>query len=143
MRVDLYPLEKIVMEGKELCLGCDMSEAVEMLGKPEAVEGDDVQRHYYFDSELALDFNEDDELEYIEFLGGHDGELKPYIYGVSAFDTDCDELVDILTENNDGEVDDGEDDSYGFLGSSVGIWKEDGDDEYWSTIGIGVEGYYE
>ena len=93
MKAELFPLEKLVLDGKEI------------------------------------------------FLGGHDGELKPYIYGVSAFDVSKRRLLHVLSEH-DGNIDDSEaDDSYGFLDTNVGIW-QDGDDRHWTTIGIGVKGYY-
>lgn len=70
-----------------------------------------------------------------------DGILKPYIYVVSAFDTKQKELVKILSENNNGDVDDSERCSYAFTGSSVSVWTED-DEEFWMTIGMGEKGYY-
>lgn len=83
----------------------------------------------------------------------------------------ADDLYDMLSEKNHGEIDDSENGySYGFLNISVGVYRpavledvedmireanEDGapmDEEeikdemkradYWATIGIGVEGYY-
>lgn len=138
MHIELIPLEKAVIDDKEIYLNSSKEEVLEILGKPEDVK----DRYYYYDFELALDFDDDDRLEFIEFLGGHDSKLRPYIYGVSVFDTECDELIEILTENNDDEIEDNEDDSYGFLNISVGVWKEDSEDDYFTTIGIGVEDYY-
>ena len=53
-----------------------------------------------------------------------------------------DELVAVLSEHNNDSIDDSENDSYGFLGISVGIWKSDDEDDYWTTIGIGIKNYY-
>ena len=145
MQIELYPLEKMVIDGKDIYLGCDRQTVTALLGNAEAVHeqyGGETQRHYYYNSELALDYGKNDRLEFIEFLGGHDGDLKPYIYGMSAFDTKREELVRILSEHNDVAVDDGEEDFYSFHGISVGVWAENDDDDYWMTIGIGVKEYY-
>lgn len=94
------------------------------------------------------------------------------IYGVSAFDINSAELVDVLKINNNGEICDDENGySYQFSNISIGVYREalpdeitkmieeaksDGnpmsDDEveyemkrayYWATIGCGVVGYYQ
>ena len=145
MKTEIYPLDKMVFDGKEIKLGMNKQQVIELLGEPEDIRenyGGESWRHYYFDTELGLDYDENGELEFIEFLAGHDGSLRPYIYGVSAFDTKRDELVSILTEHNNGETDDSEDDSYAFLEIQVGIWQTADDDEFWTTIGIGKKGYY-
>ena len=47
------------------------------------------------------------------------------VYGVSAFDTDADELTDLLLQKNNGEVVDTEQGySYAFPNISVGIYRE-------------------
>lgn len=147
MNIELIPLEKMVIDGKEICLGKKKQHVMELLGNPEHIcenYGGESWRHYYYESELAFDYDKNDNLQFIEFLGGHEGLMKPCIYGVSAFDTKAEELVTILSENNDGIIDDSEDNSYGFLGISVGIWKDVANDEedYWTTIGIGIKDYY-
>ena len=145
MEIKLIPLEKMIIEGKEICLGGRKQSVLSLLGEPEHIHknyGGKSWRCYYFDSELALDFDLDDRLEFIEFLGGHEGKLRPYVYGISVFDTKGEDVVRILSEHNGGEIDDSEDDSYGFLGSSIGIWKDAEEEEYWTTIGIGVRDYY-
>lgn len=147
IKIELFPLEKMVFDGKEIYLGDNKEHIMELLGNPEDIfeqYGGGIWRHYYYDSELALDFDENGKLTFIEFLAGHEGALKPFIYGVSAFDTDMNELVTVLSEHNNDGIDDSEVDSYAFLGISVGIWKSDDDDEedYWTTIGIGIKDYY-
>ena len=145
MDIRLIPLEKMIVDEKEIRLGEKKEAVLSMLGAPEHIQenyGGGSWRHYYFDTELALDFNRDDRLEFIEFLGGHYGKLKPYIYGISVFDTKDSEVVRILSEHNGGEIDDSEDDSFGFLETSIGIWKDSEEEGYWTTIGIGVKGYY-
>lgn len=94
------------------------------------------------------------------------------IYGVSAFDINSAELVDVLKINNNGEICDDENGySYQFSNISIGVYREalpdeitkmieeaksDGnpmsDDEveyemkranYWATIGCGSVVYYQ
>lgn len=121
---------------------------------------------------MAIDYGDDNTVEFIEFLGGIDGSLHPVIYGVSAFDTAADELADLLRQKNGGEIDDSEQGySLCFLNISVGVYREirpsdvtemieemqsDGipvennEDiasemrraDHWATIGVGVAGYY-
>lgn len=46
----------------------------------------------------GIDFNEQNRVEFIEFLAGIDGDIQPQIYGVNAFEVGADELYDILEE---------------------------------------------
>lgn len=145
MKAELFPLEKLVLDGHDIFLGQSKEQFISVLGEAEYVRenyGGGSWRYYYFDSELAFDVDKKGNIQFIEFLGGHDGELKPVIYGVSAFDVSTKKLVKLLTEHNNGEIDDSWEDSYGFLAISVGIWQTADDEEYWTTIGIGGKDYY-
>ena len=111
-------------------------------------------------------------VDFVEFLAGIDGKLKPTIYGVSAFDVNAAELVDVLKANNNGEICDDENGySYSFSNISIGVYREalpdeieemieeaksdgspmsDDDIQYemkranhWATIGCGNIGYYQ
>ncbi|MDE6592273.1 MAG: hypothetical protein K2K57_04320 [Oscillospiraceae bacterium] len=165
MQALLYPLDKAVIGDKNICLGMDKSSVFNMLGKGESF---DEKRYYYFNSDLAVDFDDKNKVEFIEFLGGIDGELQPMIYNISAFEENADDLLEILKKFNNGEIDDSENGySYGFLEISVGIYREflpeeviedaknnnmSLDDEdvmedlrkalHWATIGFGVKNYY-
>ncbi len=168
MKIEIYPLEKILIDGIPVCLKMERSAVEAVIGKGQPVG----ERYYYYGSEMAIDYDDNQRIEFIEFLGGIDGSLRPVIYGVSAFDTDADELTDLLLQKNNGEVVDTEQGySYAFPNISVGIYRElrpsdlaemieemkaDGiatennEDlandmrkaKHWSTIGIGVAGYY-
>jgi len=62
-------------------------------------------------------------VEFIEFLAGTKGKLKPEIYGASAFDTDASVLYELLKDKNNGDIDDNENGySYRFLNISVGVY---------------------
>ena len=145
MRVEVFPLEKIIIDNKEIMLGMNINEVQELIGISDRgfsnCHGESC-RHYYFDSELGLDFDESGLLEFIEFLGGIDGNLRPYLYGVSAFETSADELLKIIMQQED-EVDDSEADyCYCFLNIGIGLWRQDNQNKHWGTIGIGVDKYY-
>lgn len=73
-------------------------EVVEILG-----EGELGNRHYFYDNELAIDYDDNDSVEFIEFLGGIDGTLHPVIYGMPVFESNADELFSILKKHNNGE----------------------------------------
>ena len=165
MKIQIIPLEKIVIDGKDICLGMTRSEVITLLG-----DGEFTHRHYYYNSELAIDYDEEDKVEFIEFLGGIDGKLQPIIYGKYAFKTLADDIIGILTKENGNEIDDYENGcSYTFPNISVGIYrpttpkgiekdieemKSDGEynaeyaeevmrkASHWATIGIGVKDYY-
>ncbi|MBD5534285.1 MAG: hypothetical protein HDQ99_01165 [Lachnospiraceae bacterium] len=169
MNIEIYPLEKVVVDDISIYLGMNQSAVETAIGKGQLVG----KRYYYYDSDMAIDYSDNNTVEFIEFLGGIDGSLHPVIYGVSAFDTLADELADLLRQKNDGEIDDSEQGySYAFLNISVGVYREmrpsdvmemieemkaDGiptennEDvaeemrkaNHWATIGIGVAGYYQ
>ena len=168
--LELLPLEGLRLGEQLLPLSASKEQAEALLGPAETVRGN---RWYYLKSELRLDFDETGRLEFLEFLGGLEGQLQPTIYGLPAFQTGAGELIEELTRRNNGPVDDREQGySYAFLNISVGVYRsilpqdvreliaemeENGiptlDDpdverdrrraEHWETIGIGVAGYYQ
>lgn len=168
MNIEIYPLEKVVIDDVSVCLGMEQSEVETAIGKGQLVG----ERYYYYNGDMAIDYTDDKKVDFIEFLGGICGSLRPKIYGVSAFDTKADELAELLMQKNDGEVNDPEQGySFSFVNISVGVYREirpadvlemieemkadgipteDNNDvaeemrksNHWSTIGFGVVGYY-
>jgi len=168
MHIEIFPLDKVVIDGISVCFGMEQTAVEKAIGKGEAV-GD---RYYYFDSEMAIDYDQDKKVEFVEFLGGADGILRPVIYGVSVFDTDADELAALLSQKNTGEVQEEQGYSFAFEGISVGIYREttpadvlemieemkadgiqvEGNEDvaeemrragHWAAIGAGMAGYYQ
>lgn len=167
MTIEIYPLDKVVIDGVAICLGMEQSAVEAAIGKGQLIG----KRCYYFNSEMAIDYR-NNKVEFIEFLSGVDGVLKPAIYGVSAFETQANDLFEVLKEQNNGVIGDTENGySYQFQNISVGVYREavpegikemieeaasfgepmsDNEIEYemkranhWATIGVGVVGYYQ
>ena len=80
---EIIPREGITFNGKKIPLGAHKEEIISLLGAPEFENGS----LYYCGNELRFDLDADGCVEFIEFLGGIDGSLKPRIYGTDAFET--------------------------------------------------------
>ena len=171
MNIEIYPLEKVMIDGVPIYLGMDQSAVETAIGKGQFVRI--RNRYYYYGNEMAIDYSENKTVDFIEFLGGIDGSVHPVIYGVSAFDALADELADLLRQKNDGEIDDSEQGySLAFLNISVGVYRErrpsdvmemieemkadgisteENEDvaeemrkaNHWAAIGMGIDGYYQ
>lgn len=168
-KIEIIPLVGITYGEKRICLLDSKETVIAILGEPYSVY---ENKYYYCRNELRFDFDKNGDVEFIEFLAGTKGMLQPEIYGVSAFGTDASVLYELLKDKNNGEIDDGEHGySYGFLNSSVGIYRqstpdsvaemmEEAEDEgepmdaeeieyemqkasHWATIGIGIKDYYQ
>lgn len=168
MRIEILPAESVVIDGVAICLGMERAALEAAIGCAEPVRG----RCYYYDGEMAIDYDTDDRVEYIEFLGGIDGQLRPVLYGVSVFETPAAEVAALLERENNGEIDDTEGQycrSYLNIGIGVyrettpadvlemmeemkadGICIENNEDvleeqrkaNYWATIGVGSVDYF-
>ena len=168
----VYPLQGIDISGVgQINLGQPKSAIENILGKPDSHS--DANLWFYDAYECRIDFDESDEVAFIEFIYGPFPErIQLTLYGIDPFRIGADNLVEILSAKNAGEIDDREAGySYGFVNISVGISrdimekdaeeliaekKESGDYEYdrtwleeeldksrnFSTIGIGKVGYY-
>ncbi len=176
MNIKIYPLSGIGTDSIRIALGMTKDALIAELGLPETVyeklpSAPDLTQLYYYNGELRFDFDVNDTLEFIEFLGGAEGSLQPEIYGVSAFAAIADDLIALLTDKGGGEIIDDENGySYAFPAIGIGVYREslpedveemreeheaDGDplseEEYqdelsqaihWATIGMGARGYY-
>lgn len=163
----LFPLIGMELNGRSIRFGCSRVEVESLLGRPERSHN---SRSYYLGGELALDFDHADTVNFIEFLGGARGKLSPELYGVPVFETDADEVLELLAKH--GEVVD-QDGGYTVVVPelSLGLYREitpldveemvremarmdvtalgdfnlDAEQRRanrWETIGIGRENYY-
>ena len=163
MKIEIYPLDKIVIDGTSIEIGMNKKNVERLIG----VSYEEDNKCYYYDNDMVIHYNANKEVEFIEFLGGIDGKLHPTIYGVSAFGILADKLVEILKQNNNGEIDDSENGhSLFFLNISIGVYREitpldvmellqefEEKDinnikymkdiaNHWQVIGVGRKGYY-
>lgn len=167
MNIEICPLDKVLIDGVAVRLGMEQSTVEAAIGKGQLIG----KRCYYFNNEMSIDYN-NNKVEFIEFLCGVDGMLKPAIYGISAFETQANDLFEVLKEQNNGVIGDTENGySYQFQNISVGVYREtvpkeveemieeaakfgnpmsDNEIQYemkranhWATIGVGIVGYYQ
>lgn len=169
MNIEVYPLEKIVIDGVSIDLGMKRADVEDAIGTGAYEKTND--RYYYYHNELAISYVAD-KVDFIEFLGGIDGFLRPTVYGVSVFDTPADEVAELLKQKNGGEREDKERGCFlTFSNISVGVYRSltpssvtemieemkangiptennadvEADERranHWETMGIGVDGYY-
>lgn len=74
MDIEICPLDKVLVDEEAICLGMEQSTVEAAIGKGILVG----TRYYYFNDEMAIDYN-DNKVDFIEFLSGTDGMLKPSI----------------------------------------------------------------
>ena len=166
MKTEIYPLEKVVINGIAVCFGMEQSEVEFLIGAGQKIGN----RYYYCNGEAAIDYNEN-KVEFIEFLGGIDGVYQPMLYGVSVFDTQAEKLVEILKEKNNDKLCDMENGHfYRFSDIGIGLYREATPKEisemieeaaafcnpmssdeieyetkranHFATVGVGIAGYY-
>lgn len=55
MNIELFPLDKAIINGTEIKLGMSMEEVAALMGEPEGDSldyGDEHEKHFYFDGKL-------------------------------------------------------------------------------------------
>ena len=148
--------------------GDTREQVISVMGTP-SIEHESVD--YYFDDAIRFDYNEEGNLEFIEFVNNDEYELE--IYGVNPFTLKANELQELLNQMNADAIVGKKQAplSYVFVGISTAIYrdaseqdilvsieeaKQDGtyeedkewlDEElekysYFQTIGIGCKDYY-
>ena len=172
-KIEILPLDGIEIENiGRLSLGQSKSDIEKLLGKPS--DSSNLKQLFYDQHEVRIDLDKKGNAEFIEFIYGPFPEKTELsIYGVNPFQIGATKLVEILTEKNNGKIDDSEAEyCYTFQNISVGVWRQlteqnveesiaemKADNEYeenkdWLnddlekaknfwTIGIGLENYYE
>jgi hypothetical protein len=172
-RIEIKPLEGIVIENiGPILLGHHISELYKLLGPPTRVYAR-FNQLFYDALEVRIDLDQSQKIVFIEFIyGPYPQRTELSIYGVNPFTIGADALLKTLSLHNNGEIESSEaPNCYGFLNTSVGVWRErtpedfdpmiremnladialDGPDtdatefkkaqNFW-TIGIGVPNYY-
>jgi len=164
----LLPLEGIRFNDTAIPFGITRPAAEDILGPVQNVHRN---RCYYLNGELALDFDGDGTLEFIEFLGGPGGTLSPELFGLPVFEADAQELQALLEENGGPAVDVDGGYTVTIPALSIGLYREispaDIDElvramskmdvtalghvdlaaeqcraSHWETVGLGRKNYY-
>ena len=172
-KIEILPLDGIEIENiGKLSLGQSKTDIERLLGKPS--DSSNLKQLFFDEYEVRIDLDKKGNAEFIEFISGPFPEKTELsIYGVNPFQIGATKLVEVLTEKNNGKIDDSEAEyCYTFQNISVGVWRQlteqnveesiaemKADNEYeenkdWLnedlnkaknfwTIGIGVKNYYE
>ncbi|ALR29312.1 hypothetical protein ATE47_01630 [Chryseobacterium sp. IHB B 17019] len=120
-KITLRPLAGITIGEKEINFGQTKHDVIGLLGNPDHVEESQI---FYDNLNVRFDLDEDGLLEFIECQGPYPENSIFDIYGVNPFKLKDNELVDLLTDKNSGEIDGFEAPyCYSFLEISVGIWR--------------------
>ena len=168
MNIELFPLEKAVVDGQSIPLGTNRASVEKMLGAGEKIDN----RTYYFGSDLCVEYDEAKRVSFIEVAcGDPESKVTVTIYGEDVMKVGADRILHILTEKNHGKMENENGYSYTFFNLSVGVYREITPDDYkelieemkangdpvegnhdveadlwksthWATIGIGSSDYY-
>ena len=103
--IEIIPLKGVKMDNLDIDLGNDMKSIINILGKPNIQEENQL---YYDRYEFRLDFDINKKLEFIELQGPNTKYINPTIYGINPFEIEADELVKLLKEKNGSNIDDTE-----------------------------------
>lgn len=124
-KIEILPLDGVEIENVgKVSLGQSKSDIEKLLGQPSA--NSDPKRLFYNDYEMRINLDENEKIEFIEFIYGPFPEKTELsIYGTDPFKIGADKLLEILTEKNNGQIDDSEADyCFEFLNISVGVWRD-------------------
>ncbi|MGI6095881.1 MAG: hypothetical protein ACOYBL_10695 [Lachnospiraceae bacterium] len=166
----IHPLEGIVWDEGKINLGDSKESVIAVLGEAQV---NYENSSYYFSTDLRIDYDKNDCVEFIEFLGGMDGSIQPVLYGQKILQINAARAYKLLKDNNNGEiVDEDEGRSYNFKNIGIGVFRENTPDiiditmtklteagihmqeneklqeerrlaSHWATIGLGGKDYYE
>lgn len=124
-KIEIIPLVGIKIENiGQINLGQSKAEIENLLGKPSKNLND--KKYFYDDFEFRVDFDKKGKSGFIEFIYGPFPEKTEIsIYDVNPFRAGAKQLIKILTEKNNGHINDSEAEyCYCFLEISVGVWRE-------------------
>ncbi|KQT25996.1 hypothetical protein ASG22_04695 [Chryseobacterium sp. Leaf405] len=141
-KIILKPLEGILVNDKKIEFGQGKNDIINLLGKP---DNDEEEQFYYDSLDVRFDFDDNGGLEFVECQGPYSENTEFSIYDINPFKLYDTDLIDFLTNKNNGEIDDFEAPySYSFLEISVGIWRASIPVDIESTITeMKEEGTYE
>ena len=127
MEIIVKPLQGIFWENNSILLG-EKIESVRL-----TFINTNIRTEFYnsnpsfflFDNDLRVDFDNNNRVEFIEFLDGLISRLQPLIYGVDFFKTKADLIFELLKNKNCGNITDNSNGyDYQFKNISIGIYRE-------------------
>ncbi len=126
MNIEIFPLEKVVIDEKEILLQMERSEVEKILGPRES---GDTWGDSYYQGQLKISYDLYGKVELIEFISNEDG-LRPFVYGADVFSEQADKICNILLEKNNGGITDKEEGrSYIFTDLGICVSRENTPDD--------------
>ena len=142
----VYQVEPLIGVG-QVKLGMPRERVRELLGGDPHTSGSRRQVDNYHDGGFQVFYDEAGNVEFIELA--RDADLVAMISGIDVFGTPAHEVLDAITQFSAYNPDDPEVGySYVFHDIELSLWRPnipeeaEGEGRYFSTIGIGVRGYY-
>jgi len=142
----VYEVEPLKGIG-EIGLGMDREDARKAMPETPDVSGARDHVDNYHDGGMQVFYDKDNKVEFIELLRGSG--FSAIAQGIDIFSHSAKEVLNVITEVSEYNQDDLEVGySYVFPDLELSLWRpnipEDDEEEgkYFSTIGIGVQGYY-
>lgn len=128
----LIPLEGAIVNNAKILFQLPKEEIVNLIGEPNEIIDN---QYFYNDLDFRLDFDDNNQLEFMECQGPYSETSDFKLYDINPFALSDDELIQLLNEKNNGEVDDFEaPNSYSFMEVSVGIWRASSPSDIEDTI---------
>jgi len=142
----------------EILLGSDRGSVVKIIGAPESVEG---RTEYYDEARFQITYTRKGYVEFIEIYADEPDLIEVEIFGVSAFQTNKEELRQIVETFGNCSI--SEDDEYPhvylFESLSLSFWSDSDPNDFseeeveqysddfrashfFKSVGIGTKGYY-
>ena len=122
-KIDFIPLIGVRIDTyTKVEFGITKSDLMELIGKPSK----EFDNELYFDElELHIDLDERGEVEFIEsIMGPYPEKTEISINGINPFKTKDTELIEFLTELNNGEIDISEAEyGYSFIDKSISLYR--------------------
>ena len=114
--------------------GASKKEVEALLKEPSS--SSNAKQFYYDHYEVRIDFDAHERVEFIEFIyGPNPKRTQLNVYEIDPFKLDADALIALLSEKNDGPIDDSEAKfAYAFLNLSVGIWRDATEEDVQESI---------
>lgn len=167
MKVELIPLEGVIINGNKITFGMPIDE-VQGIGKPKIIK----KLYYYLEGDLMIEVDWRRRICFVECRGGAESKVHPIIYGMDFFQTKAEDALALLEQHTKEKAEKSEEGHYyEWKKANIGLSRtatmeeieemiqetiEDGEYEEmkedlerdrrsaycFETIGIGKQGYY-